>query len=130
MGFVCSLFIMSSEEPMQVTSESQVPITDASPPQVDPAAPAPAPDAPNPESDQPAKLVSDEKTNGNVPNGGAKNDLQSLPTRQYLNQSVVPILLQALTALSKERPPDAIDFLIAYLMKNKSTLQQQQQQSS
>lgn len=30
-------------------------------------------------------------------------DMQSLPTRQYLDQTVVPILLQALSALSKER---------------------------
>lgn len=48
-----------------------------------------------------------------------KVDLQSLPTRQYLDQSVVPILLQGLTALSKERPSEPIDFLAAYLMKNK-----------
>jgi len=33
----------------------------------------------------------------------SKTDFQSLPTRQYLDQSVVPILLQGLTALSKER---------------------------
>jgi len=49
----------------------------------------------------------------------AKADLQSLPTRQYLDQSVVPILLQGLTALSKERPSEPIDFLAAYLLKNK-----------
>lgn len=28
---------------------------------------------------------------------------QSIPTRQYLDQTVVPILLQALSALAKER---------------------------
>uniref|UniRef100_A0A1B6CLJ4 Protein dpy-30 homolog n=1 Tax=Clastoptera arizonana TaxID=38151 RepID=A0A1B6CLJ4_9HEMI len=47
-------------------------------------------------------------------------DLQSLPTRQYLDQTVVPILLQALSTLAKERPPDPINFLAAYLLKNKS----------
>ena len=30
-------------------------------------------------------------------------ELQSLPTRQYLDQTVVPILLQALLVLAKER---------------------------
>lgn len=30
-------------------------------------------------------------------------DLSSLPTRQYLDQTVVPILIQGLTTLSKER---------------------------
>lgn len=33
----------------------------------------------------------------------ARVDLQSLPIRQYLDQTVVPILLQALSTLAKER---------------------------
>jgi len=69
------------------------------------------------------KVISDEKDALFAQR--AKPDVQCLPTRQYLDQSVVPILLQALTALSKERPPDAIDFLVAYLMKNKSQFNQQ-----
>ena len=38
-------------------------------------------------------------------NGAKKSrlDLQSLPTRQYLDQTVVPALQQALSVLSKER---------------------------
>jgi len=32
-----------------------------------------------------------------------KVDLQSLPTRAYLDQTVVPILLQGMSALAKER---------------------------
>ena len=32
-----------------------------------------------------------------------KVDYQSLPTRAYLDQTVVPILLQGLSTLSKER---------------------------
>ena len=32
-----------------------------------------------------------------------KIDVQSLPTRAYLDQTVVPILLQGLSTLSKER---------------------------
>lgn len=47
-------------------------------------------------------------------------DLNSLPTRQYLDQTVVPIVLQGLSALAKERPPDPISFLAAYLLKNKA----------
>merc|ERR1712183_1185884 len=111
------------------------PVADAPPPQ--PEAPgteagapvepvvAPLTTAETDLTNQTQKPITEEKeatTNGK---GGAKPDL---PTRQYLDLSVVPILLQALTALSKERPPDAIDFLIAYLAKNKSSFQQQQQQ--
>lgn len=48
-------------------------------------------------------------------------DPNALPTRQYLDQTVVPILLQGLSVLAKERPPDPINYLAAYLLKNKST---------
>ncbi|XP_072031484.1 protein dpy-30 homolog [Amphiura filiformis] len=46
-------------------------------------------------------------------------DLQSLTTRAYLDQTVVPILLQGMSALAKERPPNPIEYLAAYLLKNK-----------
>ncbi|NP_001290598.1 protein dpy-30 homolog [Esox lucius] len=49
-----------------------------------------------------------------------KVDLQSLPTRAYLDQTVVPILLQGLSVLAKERPPNPIEYLAAFLLKNKS----------
>jgi protein dpy-30 len=55
-----------------------------------------------------------------VPTKKPRIDLQSVPTRQYLDQTVVPILLQALAALSKERPPEPIDYLASYLLKHKS----------
>jgi len=48
-----------------------------------------------------------------------RSDLQSLPTRQYLDQTVAPVLLQGLQTLAKERPPDPISFLASYLLKNK-----------
>lgn len=47
-------------------------------------------------------------------------DLSSLPTRQYLDQTVVPILMNALSYLAKERPPEPINALAEYLQKNKS----------
>lgn len=46
-------------------------------------------------------------------------ELQSLPTRAYLDQTVVPILLGGMSTLAKERPPNPIEFLAAYLLKNK-----------
>lgn len=48
-------------------------------------------------------------------------DLSSLPTRQYLDQTVVPILLNALAYLAKERPPEPISALATYIMKHKSS---------
>ncbi|CAD6999403.1 protein dpy-30 homolog [Ceratitis capitata] len=50
----------------------------------------------------------------------SRPDLSSLPTRQYLDQTVAPILLHGLQTLARERPPDPISFLAAYLLKNKN----------
>lgn len=48
-------------------------------------------------------------------------DLSSLPTRQYLDQTVVPILLQGLAYLAKERPADPVNALASYLLKHKNS---------
>lgn len=47
-----------------------------------------------------------------------KVEVQALPIRAYLDQTVVPILLQGMSALVKERPPNPIEWLAAYLIKN------------
>jgi len=49
----------------------------------------------------------------------SKPDLSTLPTRAYLDQTVVPILLQAMSQLAKERPAKPISFLAEYLLNNK-----------
>ncbi|XP_050307532.1 protein dpy-30 homolog [Anthonomus grandis grandis] len=49
----------------------------------------------------------------------SKEDLSCLPTRQYLDQTVVPILMSALSYLAKERPPEPIIALSEFLIKNK-----------
>lgn len=49
----------------------------------------------------------------------SRQEIQKLPTRQYLDNTVVPILLEGLAALAKERPDDPIDYLINYLQKHK-----------
>ncbi|XP_075974242.1 protein dpy-30 homolog [Anticarsia gemmatalis] len=69
------------------------------------------------------KIISMEKENETNANRKSRIDLNALPTRQYLDQTVVPILLQGLSALAKERPPDPINYLAAYLLKNKSTFE-------
>lgn len=48
----------------------------------------------------------------------AKVEVQGLPIRAYLDQTVVPILLQGMSALVKERPANPIEWLAAYLVKN------------
>jgi protein dpy-30 len=61
--------------------------------------------------------------NGNNQNIKKSNraDLNSLPTRQYLDQTINPILLPALKALAKQRPADPVDFMIEWLKSAKTT---------
>ncbi|KAJ9578763.1 hypothetical protein L9F63_005021 [Diploptera punctata] len=100
--------------------------TTADPPTTEEAA-EPQPSGSNGINDQAHKVISCEKdaTMGDVTTTKkSRVDLQSLPTRQYLDQTVVPILLQALSTLAKERPPDPINFLAGYLLKNKTQYDQ------
>lgn len=46
-------------------------------------------------------------------------DLTTLPTKQYLDQTVAPILLEGMKQLTKERPQDPVTFLANYLLKHK-----------
>ncbi|XP_042189590.1 protein dpy-30 homolog isoform X1 [Callorhinchus milii] len=74
-------------------------------------------------TDHVQRIVENEKLNAEK-TSKQKVDLQSLPTRAYLDQTVVPILLQGLSVLAKERPPNPIEFLAAYLLKNKSQFEE------
>mmetsp|Transcript_18084 Transcript_18084/g.24814 ORF Transcript_18084/g.24814 Transcript_18084/m.24814 type:complete len:95 (+) Transcript_18084:42-326(+) len=47
-----------------------------------------------------------------------KLNLQALPIRAYLDQTVVPLLLDGMSALVKERPPNPVEWLAAYLLKH------------
>ncbi|XP_078205705.1 protein dpy-30 homolog isoform X3 [Callithrix jacchus] len=53
-------------------------------------------------TDNVERIVENEKINAEK-SSKQKVDLQSLPTRAYLDQTVVPILLQGLAVLAKER---------------------------
>jgi protein dpy-30 len=74
-------------------------------------------------SDKPASSVDATKennTNSQQQSGEkTKPDLSTLPTRAYLDQTVVPILLQAMSQLAKERPAKPISFLAEYLLNHK-----------
>ena len=62
-----------------------------------------------------------ENSNNSQQQSGEKTkpDLSTLPTRAYLDQTVVPILLQAMSQLAKERPVKPISFLAEYLLNHK-----------
>ena len=54
----------------------------------------------------------------------SRSEVRIQSTRQYLDNTVVPILLDGLAALSRERPEDPIDYLIGYLQKHKKDYSQ------
>ncbi|KAI9179665.1 Protein dpy-30 [Blastocladiella emersonii ATCC 22665] len=47
-----------------------------------------------------------------------KDFLQGLPVRSYLDQTVVPILLEGMKAIVRERPPNPCEYLGLFLLKN------------
>jgi len=47
-----------------------------------------------------------------------KAHLKSLPVRAYLDQTVVPILLQGMAELVKARPENPVQWLATYLLNN------------
>ena len=42
----------------------------------------------------------------------------ALPTRAYLDQTIVPLLLHGLEAAAVDRPKDPVEYLAAYLISN------------
>jgi protein dpy-30 len=50
--------------------------------------------------------------------GADEPGLQNLPIRAYLDQTVVPLLLQGMSALVKERPDDPVAYLAQYLVQH------------
>ena len=71
-------------------------------------------------SNQTPATVTNAEQNKKDNDEATQNAFQALPTRQYLDQTVVPILLQALSAVAKERPADPIDFVASYLCREKA----------
>jgi protein dpy-30 len=46
------------------------------------------------------------------------SDIKTLPVRSYLDQTVVPLLLQGMSELVKVRPDQPVEWLATYLMNN------------
>ena len=48
----------------------------------------------------------------------AQQNINSLPIRAYLDQTVVPLVLQGMAEVAKERPENPIKYLADFLMKH------------
>ncbi|KAL7474956.1 hypothetical protein ACHAW6_000895 [Cyclotella cf. meneghiniana] len=60
-------------------------------------------------------IKSEHTSSASAPSVGVGNNL---PIRAYLDQTVVPILLDGMSELVKERPPNPVEWLAAYLLKH------------
>nr|CDS30677.1 protein dpy 30 [Hymenolepis microstoma] len=47
-----------------------------------------------------------------------RDDLRYLDTRPYLDRTVVPVLMEGLAVIAKERPPNPIEALAHYLLQH------------
>nr|CAB3239893.1 protein dpy-30 homolog [Phallusia mammillata] len=106
-----------AETPMEADTTAAAPPPPAQEPAQEPAPAAPAaPTEPSPAAGVQEIVNAEKEAVTKTPN---TVELQALPTRAYLDQTVVPILLSGLSTLAKERPPNPIEYLAAYLLKNK-----------
>ena len=50
--------------------------------------------------------------------GKTREQLLGLSVRSYLDETCVPLVMQALAAVSRERPEDPIEFIAHYLLQH------------
>jgi hypothetical protein len=59
------------------------------------------------------------KVNRTIQMSQAQRDkLNQLPVRAYLDETVVPVMMQALAAVSRERPEDPVDYVAKYMLQH------------
>jgi protein dpy-30 len=46
-------------------------------------------------------------------------DIQAYPTAAYFNHTVIPIIIEGLSIVAKERPKKPIEYLAAFFIKNR-----------
>lgn len=47
-----------------------------------------------------------------------RDQLLKLSVRSYLDETCVPLVMQALAAVSRERPEDPVDYIANYLLQH------------
>jgi protein dpy-30 len=62
------------------------------------------------------QIIDHELNSSNVP---SLADVQAYPTAAYFNKTVIPIIIEGLTIVAKERPKKPIEYLAAFFIKNR-----------
>ena len=60
-----------------------------------------------------------DRLNGKPASAMKLSELQTMPSRQYLDETVMPLLSVGLERLIEERPPNPVDWLATFLLKQK-----------
>ena len=62
------------------------------------------------------QIIDHELASSNIP---SLADIQAYPTTAYLNKTVIPIIIEGLALVAKERPKNPIEYLAAFFIKNR-----------
>merc|ERR1712154_735154 len=77
-------------------------------------------------SNDPVAKLAQEATNernkicGDIPSAQVLSQLAGLGEKEYLDQTVMPLVYIGLERLLHERPPNPVDWMAAFLLKNKA----------
>ncbi|CAF2628000.1 unnamed protein product [Rotaria sp. Silwood2] len=55
----------------------------------------------------------------NSPNVPSLAEIQAYPTAAYFNKTVIPIIIEGLSIVARERPKKPIEYLAAFFIKNR-----------
>ena len=58
-----------------------------------------------------------------------KMESEELPVRSYLDSTVVPLVIEGMKLLAKERPANPVEYLGMFLLNNSKPQSEQQEQS-
>ena len=61
-------------------------------------------------------IIEEQKTP--ITDASTDQQVANMPLRAYLDKTVVPILLQAMSECAKERPQYPVEFIANYLLEN------------
>ena len=64
------------------------------------------------------KKVENKPKNSDKNESKSQQNINNLPIRAYLDQTVVPLVLQGMAEVAKERPENPIKYLADFLMKH------------
>jgi len=62
------------------------------------------------------QIIDHELASSNTP---SLADIQAYPTAAYFNKTVIPIIIEGLSIVAKERPKNPIEYLAAFFIKNR-----------